>query len=137
MLFLLALLVVMLASANALLQGTATTCDSYNTDEKKCLTAQENGVNCAYCTSGAVGAECLTETDAQGLPTSVFRCTYQAAKAVKASGCESQKDKTSCLKATEAGEKCAYCTSAAVGASCNKESDAKALPSSVFKCEYA
>lgn len=136
MLFLLALLVVMLTSANALLQGS-TTCDAFSTDEKMCLTAQANGVNCAYCTSGAVGAECLTETDAQGLPTSVFRCTYQDAKAVKASGCEAQKDKTSCLKATEAGEKCAYCTSAAVGASCNKESDAKALPSSVFKCEYA
>lgn len=60
---------------------SATTCESFNSDKSKCLAATENGVKCAYCTSGAVGSECLTETDAKGLPSSVFQCSYAAAKA--------------------------------------------------------
>jgi len=139
-LFVLVALAMLLQSSMALLQGTAaasTTCDAYNADEKKCLSSTESGAKCAYCTSGAVGAECLKEDDAKSLPSSVFRCTYQTAS-LKAAGCESHNsDKTTCLKSTESGEKCAYCTSGAVGSECVKESDAKALPSSVFHCDYA
>ena len=56
----------------------ATTCDSFNSDENKCLTASEGGAKCAYCTSAAVGSECLTEADAKGLPSAVFQCSYAA-----------------------------------------------------------
>jgi len=57
----------------------ATTCDQYTSSKDQCLTASENGVECAYCTSAAVGALCAPETDAKGLPSSVFKCQYQTA----------------------------------------------------------
>lgn len=113
-------------------------CDAYGSDQTKCLKSTgSDGVSCAYCTSGAVGGECLSETDAKSLPTSVFRCTYQTAKRLGAAGCEAHNtDKTTCLKTKEGTEKCAYCVSGAVGSECVKESDAKGLPSSVFTCSY-
>ena len=119
----------------------ATDCDAYNTNQATCLKSTgSDGVKCAYCTSGAVGSECINEDDAKGLPSSVFRCTYQTASKTtnSASGCEAQnKDKTTCLKTKEGSEKCAYCTSGAVGSECVKESEAKGLPASVFSCTYA
>ena len=119
-------------------KAAASTCESFNSDKSKCLTATEGGDKCAYCTSGAVGSECIKETDAKGLPSSVFQCSYAALAATAASTCESfNSDKSKCLAATEGGDKCAYCTSGAVGSECIKETDAKGLPSSVFQCAYA
>ena len=40
------------------------------------------------------------------------------------------------MSSTEGDQACAWCTSGAVGASCQTTSDAQALPSSVFECEY-
>ena len=42
----------------------------------------------------------------------------------------------SCMSASQGSENCAWCKSAAVGSSCNTESDAKSLPDSIFFCEY-
>ncbi len=46
------------------------------------------------------------------------------------------KNQASCLKATEDGVKCSFCSSAAAGTTCMKETDAKTLPSSIFQCTY-
>lgn len=51
-------------------------------------------------------------------------------------GCDSNTKESACLSASADGQKCSWCTSAAVGATCFPESDAKSLPSSVFQCEY-
>ena len=55
----------------------ASSCDSY-TSEKSCMTGDANGVKCAWCKSAAVGNTCFEETDAKGLPSSVFTCEFQA-----------------------------------------------------------
>jgi len=60
---------------------SATTCEPLKTSESKCLSSSEGGVPCAFCTSGAVGASCMVETDAKSLPSSVFVCEYQTAAA--------------------------------------------------------
>lgn len=46
-------------------------CESVK-DETKC----ESNSDCAWCTSGAVGASCMDAADAKGLPSSVFSCTF-------------------------------------------------------------
>ena len=46
------------------------------------------------------------------------------------------KNQASCLKSSEDGVKCSFCSSAAAGTTCMKETDAKTLPSSVFQCTY-
>lgn len=56
---------------------TGDTCDTYSKDKDQCMKAEEGGVPCAYCTSAAVGGLCAPETDARGLPSSVFACDYQ------------------------------------------------------------
>jgi hypothetical protein len=45
-------------------------------------------------------------------------------------------DHDKCMTSSEDGIPCSYCTSAAVGALCAKQTDTKGLPPSVFKCEY-
>ena len=77
----------------------------------------------------------MKESDAQGLPESVFKCEYSTLTA--AATCESaNKDQDTCFATTEGGENCAWCTSGAVGNTCMVESDAKDLPESVFHCDY-
>jgi hypothetical protein len=51
-------------------------------------------------------------------------------------GCESYSRQTSCMSGSYDGVKCAWCSSGAVGSSCYAETDAKALPSSIFSCSY-
>ena len=114
----------------ALVCAWGSTCDEFGTSQEKCLAATEGGEKCAYCTSGAVGSECMKETDAKGLPSSVFKCTY-ASSIAAASSCEKNKDQTNCMSSS-----CAWCSSAAVGDECISQSDAKDLPSSVFRCSY-
>lgn len=54
-----------------------------------------------------------------------------------ATKCEDyKKDEKKCLSTIEDGIACAFCSSAAVGTTCTKETDAKTLPASVFECEY-
>ena len=36
------------------------------------------GEPCAWCHSGSSGDSCMKQSDAEGLPTSVFQCKYQA-----------------------------------------------------------
>jgi hypothetical protein len=55
----------------------ASTCDAY-TSESNCMSGTEGGEDCSWCTSGAVGASCLKESDTQGLPSSIFHCEYQS-----------------------------------------------------------
>jgi lipocalin len=63
--------------------------------------------------------------------------TVQAKKPVTAaSTCEVITDQSTCMSSSQGDEKCSWCTSGAVGASCNTESDAKSLPASVFSCDY-
>ena len=47
-----------------------------------CLTSSEAGEHCAWCHSASSGDSCMKESDASGLPTTVFQCTYQPAIAV-------------------------------------------------------
>jgi hypothetical protein len=51
-------------------------------------------------------------------------------------GCESYAREASCMSASYDGVKCSWCSSGAVGSSCYAETDAKALPSSIFTCKY-
>jgi len=55
---------------------------------------------------------------------------------VKASTCEAITDEKTCMTSSEGSEACAWCSSGAVGTSCQKESDAQQLPAAVFECEY-
>lgn len=116
------------------IQIFSNTCEDSNKDQNTCLSTSEDGVTCAFCSSGAVGNTCLKETDAKGLPSSVFKCTYKTLSTTSSTCETSNKDKATCLSASESGEKCVFCTSGAVGNTCLKSSDAQGLPSSVFKC---
>jgi cathepsin X len=62
--------------------GANAACEDYGTNKAKCLASSEDGVKCASCTSAAAGTNCMKETDAKGLPTSVFQCTYQTSVSV-------------------------------------------------------
>ena len=59
---------------NYLFSG-ATTCDAI-TSESTCMSSTQGGVKCSYCKSAAVGGTCLMETDAKGLPSSIFQVFY-------------------------------------------------------------
>jgi len=51
-------------------------------NESSCLSYAAE--SCSWCTSGAVGASCMSASDASGLPSSVFTCnTSTAVKAVE------------------------------------------------------
>ncbi len=115
----------------------ATSCDEY-TSEKTCMNGTIGTEKCAWCKSAAVGSTCFSESDAKGLPTSVFQCKYQAAYSFKTgvSSCDEYTTEKNCMAGTVGSEKCSWCNSAAVGSTCFPESDAKSLPSSVFQCEY-
>jgi hypothetical protein len=117
--------------------SAATSCDEY-TSEKTCMTGTAGTDKCAWCNSAAVGSTCFSESDAKGLPSSVFQCEYQAAyvKKVAATSCDEYTTQQTCMVGTANGEKCSWCNSAAVGSTCFSESDAKSLPSSVFQCQY-
>ena len=106
------------------------------TSESACMAGEENGVKCSWCTSGAVGNSCFTETDAKTLPTSVFHCEYDVLAASATEICNDLTSEDACMAGSEGSEQCAWCTSGAVGNSCFTESDAKTLPASVFHCEY-
>jgi hypothetical protein len=59
------------------LNSTSTdTCDSVTT-EKACMNGSEDKEACSWCQSAAVGNTCFKESDAKGLPSSVFQCEYQ------------------------------------------------------------
>jgi len=110
----------------------AATCDAAK-KEKDCMATPE----CAWCSSAAVGATCFNEDDAKTLPSSVYDCEFQSMKKVAAATCDGAKKEKDCLSTTlDNGEKCAWCSSAAVGATCFSETDAKSLPSSIYACEY-
>jgi hypothetical protein len=112
---------------------SATTCDA-NKKESQCMSASSSNGKCSWCSSGAVGAACYEEADALSLPSSVFQCEFQKA-VLRESSCDGLKE-SACMKSSSGTEKCSWCNSAAVGGTCFVESDAKALPSSVFQCEY-
>jgi cellobiose phosphorylase len=114
---------------------TATDCNSIK-KETQCMSASENGEACSWCQSAAVGNTCFKESDAQTLPTDVFQCKYQGFKDLLATDCNSIKKETQCMSASENGEACSWCQSAAVGNTCFKESDAETLPTDVFQCKY-
>lgn len=133
-LLVLALLLSLLAAA-----AGSDTCAVY-TEEKECLTQYGESLfgtdsSCSYCAQS--GCTSLLE----GTYKSFWgeECTFPENRAyfyVAETGCASQTSEKTCLSAVEGSEKCAYCSSAAVGASCYKESDAKSLPASIFSCEY-
>ena len=56
---------------------SGSTCENFSEDKDQCLVSEEEGIPCAYCTSAAVGGLCAPETDAKGLPSSVFACDFQ------------------------------------------------------------
>ena len=118
----------------ALKTGATVECDTV-TSEKTCLVSSSATEKCSWCNSAAVGGTCFPESDAKSLPSSVFQCEYQKV-ALKTSACDSVTSEKTCMTTLSGSEKCAWCNSAAVGATCFPESDAKSLPSSVFQCEY-
>lgn len=69
-------------------------------------------------------------------------CVYEnsvaapKAKVAAAGTCEAISDESSCMSSMEGDEACAWCSSGAVGTSCQKQSDAESLPSAVFECTY-
>ncbi len=111
------------------LQAKETTCDTVKS-ESTCLNTKVNGENCAWCQSGAVGNACYSQGDAKSLPSSIFTCKYGIVRTY--AGCENYSNKGTCLS----GDKCAWCSSAAAGANCFEDADAKSLPSSIFQCTY-
>eukprot|EP01039_Chlorochromonas_danica_P000551 gene550-592_t len=114
----------------------ATSCDQF-TSQKKCLSGSVNNEKCAWCSSAAVGATCFAESDAKTLPSSIYSCAYQSAYSAEAvTSCDQYTSEKTCLAGVVNNEKCSWCSSAAVGATCFPESDAKSLPSSVFQCDY-
>ena len=74
------------------------------------------------------GTDCVYDSHSDGSKATV--------KAVQGGSCESITDESKCMSSSEGGEACAWCSSGAVGTSCQKESEAKTLPSAVFECEY-
>ena len=112
-----------------------TSCDAY-TSESKCMSGSVDGEKCSWCKSAAVGATCFKESDAKSLPSSIYACEYQTKATAAAAGCDAYTSESKCMAASVDGEKCSWCKSAAVGATCFKESDAKSLPSSIYACEY-
>lgn len=101
-------------------------------DSSSCVSS----TSCEWCTSGAVGDSCMSTEDASALPSSVFTCSGPKVAAVQATTCENIKDESACMSSSEGSTTCSWCTSGAVGASCMLSSDASALPSSVFQCEF-
>lgn len=113
----------------------ATTCDGLK--ESTCMKTSAGSDKCSWCNSAAVGGTCFTESDAKSLPSSVFQCEYQKSlKLQKATTCDGVTSEKTCMTSTFDGNKCSWCTSGAVGATCFNEADAKTLPTSVFECEY-
>ena len=76
------MLIVLLVTLAFLFAGAQAACEDYGTNKAKCLASVEDGVKCASCTSAAAGTNCMKETDAKGLPTSVFQCTYQTSVSI-------------------------------------------------------
>ena len=121
--------------------GYATDACAIYTQEKECLLQYGETPflgtesSCSFCAES--GCMSLLEGTLKSLWGEA--CTFPENRAyfyTATSGCASATSEKSCLSAVEGSEKCAYCSSAAVGASCYKESDAKQLPSSIFTCEY-
>ena len=54
----------------------------------------------------------------------------------QAANCDGISDQATCMTSSEGSEACAWCSSGAVGTSCQKQSDAESLPAAVFECEY-
>jgi hypothetical protein len=116
-------------------QSFAANCDA-NSSEKSCMAAKDSaGAKCSWCKSAAVGATCFSEADAKSLPASIYDCEYQKVMS-EVTSCDAYTSESKCMSGSVDGEKCSWCKSAAVGATCFKESDAKSLPSSIYACEY-
>ena len=84
--------------------SAATDCYSHTKQgQSACLTYTEAGENCAWCHSASSGDSCMKESDAQGLPTSVFQCTYKTAAPAPANDCYShtKQGQSVCLSSTE------------------------------------
>ena len=111
-----------------------TSCDGLK--ESACMTSTSGSEKCSWCNSAAVGGTCFIESDAKSLPSSVFQCEYQKSMLKAATTCDGLTSEKSCMSSAFDGQKCSWCTSGAVGATCFNEADAKTLPSSVFQCEY-
>jgi uncharacterized protein YodC (DUF2158 family) len=109
-------------------------CDA-NKSEKSCMSSTEDSEKCSWCMSAAVGATCFKESDAKSLPSSIYNCEYQKVMTAETT-CDANKSEKSCMAAEEGDVKCSWCKSAAVGATCFMETDAKTLPSSIYACEY-
>eukprot|EP00341_Mesodinium_pulex_P014968 CAMPEP_0116898338 /NCGR_PEP_ID=MMETSP0467-20121206/7067_1 /TAXON_ID=283647 /ORGANISM="Mesodinium pulex, Strain SPMC105" /LENGTH=146 /DNA_ID=CAMNT_0004570379 /DNA_START=29 /DNA_END=469 /DNA_ORIENTATION=+ len=105
-----------------------------NTAASDCNGSTEGGESCVWCQSAAVGDSCFKQSDAEGLPDSVFKCDMFSLTG--GSECTAHTSEKECMSSTEGSENCAWCTSGAVGNSCFKDSDAQGLPDSVFRCEY-
>lgn len=112
-----------------------TVCDSI-TNQKSCLSTKTADVTCAWCSSAAAGANCFSDVEAKGLPSSIFHCDYQTTLKAKDTICDSITTEKSCMSTKTADVTCAWCKSAAAGANCFSDVEAKGLPSSVFQCEF-
>lgn len=87
--------------------------------------------------TGTPPASCKTfKADRTPRRQKVLPCGKGQIKSTGSGSCNDITNEKDCMSSSEGSEKCSWCTSAAVSDACNKESDAKSLPSSIFECEY-
>ncbi|KAK9830026.1 hypothetical protein WJX72_009283 [[Myrmecia] bisecta] len=88
--------------------------------------------DCSYCSSDLVRSACYPNEEAAVLskvPGGFFDCAGQPSRAPPVKQC-TDTDEASC----KADDGCVWCASAAVGASCYTEAEAKKLPAAIFDC---
>merc|ERR1712146_710731 len=94
---------------------------------------------CAPCWSddNAAGQACLPACSSCYTVDNYIKTMYGVGATKKDSAtCDGITDEKTCMSSSEGSEACAWCTSGAVGTSCQKQSDAESLPAAVFACEY-
>lgn len=83
------------------------------------------------------GRDCVYETNTRVAQMMKDRASVASNVTVATGGsCADLKSEKSCMSGSEGSTACSWCSSGAVSDACYKETDAKALPSSVFECEF-
>ena len=120
-------------------------CSTYKYNENACKSATYGDLNdsCQWCADKSIdgtvedaGCFGFSNTPVGWDCDGFFAKKPATTKEVKATTCAAITTESTCMASMDGGEACSWCSSGAVGSSCQKESEAKALPSSVFECEY-
>ncbi len=100
------------------------------------VSAYDCSKQCKSSSSAQFFVNAHSQTKRLTQPKREERKPVKTANAVRGSTCESISSESTCMSSSEGDEACSWCTSGAVGTSCQKESDAQSLPSAVFECSY-